>query len=107
MVAIEIAHHKGWLHLWLETDSMLVFMAFKSLKIVPCHLQNRWSNCLHLINTMQFYVTHIYREGNKCADTLANYGLNITSYYWFSQAPDNIRVDLVRNKLGLPNFRIS
>jgi len=56
---------------------------------------------------MNFHVSHIYREGNKCADTLANLGLTFASYWWFSQLPPNIRVDLESNKLGLPNFRFS
>jgi len=56
---------------------------------------------------MNFHVSHIYREGNKCADTLANLGLSLISHGWFSQHPSNIRADLVTNKLGLPNFRVS
>jgi len=40
MVAIEIANQKHWYNFWLETDSMLVFSAFKSSKIVPSHLKS-------------------------------------------------------------------
>jgi hypothetical protein len=32
MLAIEVAVQKGWKKLWLETDSMLVVLAFKLLK---------------------------------------------------------------------------
>jgi len=56
---------------------------------------------------MTFYVTHIYREGNKCADILANTGLSIVSHQWFDQPPANIRANLVTNKIGLPKFIIS
>jgi len=107
MLAIEIAHKKGWISLWLETDSNLVFLAFKSPKIIPWHLQNRWSNCIHLLSSMNFHVSHIYREGNKCADSIASLGLSIVSHVWFNQAPSIIRADLVTNQLGLPNFRVS
>jgi hypothetical protein len=31
MNAIEIAHEKGWWNLWLETDSMMVTLAYKVL----------------------------------------------------------------------------
>jgi hypothetical protein len=41
MIAIEIAAQKGWNNLWLETDSVLVTLAFKSSKIVPWQLRNR------------------------------------------------------------------
>ena len=63
MVAIEIAHAKNWHNLWLEIDSMFVFMAFKSSKIVPWSLRNRWDNCLFLLSMFNFNVTHIFREG--------------------------------------------
>lgn len=57
MVAIKIAYHKGWFSMWLETDSIVVFLAFKSSKIVPWHLLNRWNNCLHLLSSMHFHVS--------------------------------------------------
>jgi ribonuclease HI len=35
MIAIEMASQKGWNHLRIETDSMLVTLAFKCKSIVP------------------------------------------------------------------------
>ena len=90
MLAIEIASQKGWRHIWLETDSMLVTAAFKSIKIVPWHLRNRWQNCLHLCSSMSFFVTHIYREGNHCADKLADIGFSIQSQFWWDSIPSEI-----------------
>lgn len=72
MFAIEIAFQKGWTHLWLENDSTLVTLAFQSYKIVPWQIRNRWHNCLHLCNSMSFFVTHVFKEGNHGADKLAN-----------------------------------
>ena len=60
MVAIEIAHVKNWQNLWLETDSMLVLLAFKSAKIVPWSLRNRWDNCMFILSMFNFNVSHIY-----------------------------------------------
>lgn len=77
VLAIENAVVKGWKNLWLECDSQLVVAAFKSSYIVPWKLRNRWFNCLDSIRSMRFYVSHIYREGNTCADRLANHGLSI------------------------------
>lgn len=105
MVAIEIAHINNWHRLWLETDSMLVFLAFKSSKIVPWSLRNRWDNCLHLLSNFSFIVTHIYREGNQCADSLANIGLALSSHFWYSSVPSQVYAEFVWNKLGYPNFR--
>jgi len=105
MMAIEIASQKGWQHLWLETDSMLVIAAFKSFKIVPWHLRNRWQNCLHLCSYMSFFVIHIYREGNHCTDKLANIGFSIQFQFWCDSIPREIVYDFARNRMGLPMYR--
>jgi len=105
MLAIEIAHVKNWHNLWLETDSMLVFLAFKSSKIVPWSLRNRWDNCLFILSMFNFNVSHIYREGNHCADQLENLGLSLPSYSSFNNVPPQVTVEFGRNKIGFPNFR--
>jgi len=84
---------------------MLVFLSFKSSKIVPWHLRNRWGNCLHLLSSFNFNITHIYREGNTCVDQFANIGLSLSSHFWFTQLPSQIGLDFSKNRLGLPNFR--
>ncbi|GAU14007.1 hypothetical protein TSUD_168320 [Trifolium subterraneum] len=82
MLAIETAASKGWSHIWLESNSMLVVLAFSSAKIVLWSLSNRWDNCLVLISTMNFYVSHIEREGNHCADKRANLGFTLWKPSW-------------------------
>jgi ribonuclease HI len=106
MMAIEIAHQKNWHNFWLETDSMLVYLAFKSAKIVPWHLRNRWDNCMHLLRFFNFNVSRIYREGNHCVDQLANIGFSMQSYSWFHSLPHQISAHFDRNSLGIPNFRL-
>lgn len=107
LVAIEIAFDRGWHNLWLETDSQLILLAFKAKNMIPCTLRNRWINCLQLLLSMNFFVTHIYREGNSCADSFANLGLAVSSLVWFPSLPSQIANDFTRNRLGLPNFRFS
>jgi len=46
-------------------------MAFTNFTIVPWRLLNRWLNCMALFKEMKFKVSHIYGEGNRCADLLA------------------------------------
>ncbi|MCH91676.1 glycerol-3-phosphate dehydrogenase [Trifolium medium] len=75
MRAIEIAHSKNWMNLWLESDSILVVKAFSSSVLVPWALNNRWRNCRKLSSSMNFVVSHVYREGNQCVDGLANIGV--------------------------------
>jgi hypothetical protein len=89
----------------METDSKLVQLAFKSLAIIPWQLSNRWQNCLTLTRSMNFFVTHIFREGNTCADALANLGLNTDTFIWWDLPPLHIAPDFYYNKLGYPNYR--
>jgi ribonuclease HI len=100
MFAIEIASQKGWTHLWLETDSVLVTLAFKSIKIVPWQLRNRWLNCLHLCNSMSFFVTHVFREGNHCADKLAATGFSLQTQMWWDSLPGDICIDFIEGSLS-------
>lgn len=64
MKFIEIAIERGWGKLWIECDFALVVAAYKSFGLVPWGLRNK----------INFINSHIYREGNCCADKLANYG---------------------------------
>ena len=107
MNAIEVAALMGFSNVWLESDSQLVILAFKSNTVVPWGLRNRWENCIHITHRMRFCASHIYREGNICADSLANFGLSLSSLdlFWFDTVPDFVRREYNRNRLGMPNFR--
>ncbi|CAJ2637539.1 unnamed protein product [Trifolium pratense] len=107
MRAIEIAFEKNWLNIWLETDSSLVVAAFNNpTKPVAWPLRNRWQNVLFMTNHMNFFVTHIYREGNKAADLIANHGLTLSSFISWNIAPLFITDCMSSNKLGMPSFRL-
>jgi hypothetical protein len=54
MRAIELANYRNWKNLWLESDSTLVVLAFKSIDLVPWELSNRWKNCLKITSGMNF-----------------------------------------------------
>ncbi|GAU35907.1 hypothetical protein TSUD_69400 [Trifolium subterraneum] len=105
VLAIECASNKHWNCLWLECDSQLVSLAFKNPRIIPWQLKNRWKNCITKINTMNFFISHVYREGNNCADKLASLGLSLNQFTWWDNPPMVIRGDLFRNRLGLPCYR--
>ncbi|KAK2430924.1 hypothetical protein QL285_029213 [Trifolium repens] len=107
MRAIEIAFHKQWNHLWIESDSSTVVSAF----INPDHqvawsLRTRWHNALFMARHMHVIVTHIYREGNQVADLLANHGLTFPSIVYLEDIPLFAKDCYDRNKNGLPSFRI-
>jgi hypothetical protein len=55
---------------------------------------------------MYVIVTHIYREDNQVADLFANHGLSLTYIVFWADLPLFVRDCFVRNKQGIPNFRI-
>ncbi|GAU32780.1 hypothetical protein TSUD_152280 [Trifolium subterraneum] len=105
MKAIEIAHDHNWNNLWLESDSTLVVMAFKNASLVPWRLRNRWNNCIQITASMNFMISHIFREGNKCADSLANLGLSLVQSQIWYHIPQAIFESFIVDKLGRANYR--
>ncbi|XP_058742332.1 uncharacterized protein LOC131614798 [Vicia villosa] len=105
ILAIEFAFERNWKNIWLETDSTAVVKAFSSPLKVPWQIRNRWLNCIDIVSRWNFMVSHIFREGNSCADALANLGLSLSDYTCFSSIPSFLRTDFVKNRLGLPFFR--
>jgi hypothetical protein len=51
-------------------------------------------------------VSHIYTEGNACADSLANLGLSLLSsvLFWLDSIHEFIIGECTWNRLGMPNF---
>jgi hypothetical protein len=60
---------------------------------------------MELTKKMNFIIPHIYREGNQCADGIANLGLHIQNFYWWNNIPSNICNAFAINKCGLPKYR--
>lgn len=60
---------------WLEGDTTYAvnLLRLRSCTI-PWTLLQAWSHCLFLIANVEFQVSHIIRQGNRVADSLATYG---------------------------------
>ena len=104
---MELAKQRNNTHLWLESDLRIVVLAFKCADIVPWQIRNRWFNCLDYTASINFIVSHIYREGNVRANRLANIGLSLASFRYFYTLSMEIRKAYVHNRLGLPSYRFS
>lgn len=62
--------------MWIECDSRAVTQCLTNSHYAPpWQLHTRRLNCLDMLKVMEFHISHIYREGNKVADLLANMGL--------------------------------
>lgn len=97
--AIEIANSKNWQSLWLKVGADGYSLYFLSAS--TWQIRNRWLNCMIKIWSMNFMVTHIYREGNSCADKLANIGVSLSSFTWWNEPPTQILAEIFCNRLGL------
>lgn len=79
-----ISNH--YTHIWLQTDSLLLKNILTGIWKPPWIIAEHVEEILVLLGLCNKKVTHIYREGNKLADHLANYALdsgNIKCYgYW-------------------------
>lgn len=91
----------------MESDSQLIILALGNSDLVPWTLKNRWLNCVELTKGMRFTFSHIYREGNACADKLAEFGLLNLGFRWWDSIPDFIIEDFSQNRNGLPSYRFT
>ncbi|KAE9589176.1 putative ribonuclease H-like domain-containing protein [Lupinus albus] len=105
ILAIDLAFHNGWKVIWLECDSTTVVDIFLGKAKPPWKLLSRWRHCEFLLKSMMCHVSHIYREGNSCADKLTNYGIHSNVFNWWNEAPSFILEEWRRNSLSLPAYR--
>jgi hypothetical protein len=73
-----------------ECDSLVAINAFANINVVPWTLRNQWYNCLLL--GLSVTSSHIYWEGNKCADRFENHGHMLTNSLWWYSMPRFITV---------------
>jgi hypothetical protein len=104
IAALEFASRKGWTHIWLESDSTSALLIFMNSLLVPILLRNRWHNVRNL--GIQVISSHIYREGNSCADKLAALGHSIVGEIWIDHLPAEVMIDFYRDRCGLSIYRI-
>jgi len=101
---MEHAAANRWWNIWLESDSNSALRIFSNPSLVPILLRNnRWYNARSL--GVQIISSHIFREGNYCADRLANRGHLIQRSVWLASLPTELHLDFFRDRVGLPNYR--
>lgn len=81
----EFAHARGWTNLWLEFDPLLMILGFSNVNLVPLKFKVKWKNCLQIIRNFRSRFSHIYREGNTCANKQANDHIFVDGLVWWDQ----------------------
>ncbi|XP_057779759.1 uncharacterized protein LOC130998351 [Salvia miltiorrhiza] len=94
--AILIAHDRGWLHLWVESDSMyIVHLLGERSTAVPWRFIALWRKVLCLLPEFKLQISHIYREENKVADIMANYSRDEGWWpYAIEEIKEAVRLDM-------------
>ncbi|KAJ0027563.1 hypothetical protein Pint_36456 [Pistacia integerrima] len=106
-MAVHIAHANNWRRLWIGSDSSIVVQAIQRTKLDPPEaLEPVWKNIQRKMDSMNIRCSHIYREGNRMADKLANLGLKYPSLHMWGIPPEEIQELLKHDACGLPNYRI-
>ncbi|XP_058746815.1 uncharacterized protein LOC131619766 [Vicia villosa] len=106
IIAIEKAVSLGWRKIWIETDCLLVVKAFSDTTLVPWKIRSRWHHCHDLLQSLDFMISHIYREANFCADYLANIGHSNRFFCWFNFVHPLIVKDYLLDMDGTPRLRL-
>ncbi|KAJ0078610.1 hypothetical protein Patl1_23838 [Pistacia atlantica] len=103
--ALEMPFCRGWSFTWLECDSLSIVASFQSSYFSPpWQIRIRWFNCLTKLLSINFHVSHIYREGNQGADTVANLGLLQNGFTWWDKPPANVHQVLFQDTQGFTSF---
>lgn len=73
----------------------------------PWSIRTRWLNCLSMLKDFRLVCTHIFREGNMAADSLANLGLQYNTMVWWHAPPMQVRRFIHEDIMGWPKYRFS
>ncbi|XP_019234932.1 PREDICTED: uncharacterized protein LOC109215344 [Nicotiana attenuata] len=63
-------------HVWIQIDSMLMKKIIDGTWKTPWCIADQVEEIMQLLEGCNYIVSHIFREGNKLADQLANYALD-------------------------------
>lgn len=106
VVAIEKSKAMNWTKLWPDTDCSLVVKAFSDATMTPWKIKTRWLQSWNYTISIDFRITHIFRETNFCADLLlVNIDLKSNIFSWFHLCND-ILLDYLLDKAETPKFKL-
>jgi hypothetical protein len=85
------------------SDSTSALLILSNSSLVPIMLRNRWHHAHNL--GIQVISSHIYHEGNYCANKLAALGHSIVGEIWLDNLLNEVKIDFYRDRCELPNYR--
>ncbi|PKU67262.1 Putative ribonuclease H protein [Dendrobium catenatum] len=67
-------------YVWIELDAMFIVQSIKDETTGNANYFYLFRKVKNIMNEMNVFISHIYREGNVCADWLANRGSTLYGY---------------------------
>lgn len=102
LFGLNMAHEKGWNRALIESDSMEAVDLVNNEEDSHHPLANIIEDCMELKKALNARVGHIHREGNRCADWLANKGRQQQDrFVEIEEASDQILQFLMDDESGL------
>ena len=97
---------KRWGLLMYGLNVILPWFVLRLLLVLM--FRNQRNTCLNYCGKIRFRVTHIFREGNVCADKLVNLGfIHRESFHWYSRFSSSLFLEFFMNRYSLPMCRFS
>ncbi|XP_043705324.1 uncharacterized protein LOC122655171 [Telopea speciosissima] len=106
IAGVKEARDLGIDKLWIESDSAAMVVAILSCKI-PWQVLQKWWSISHFLDSIQWRLTHCYREANALADALANYAARQQCDRKWTSTPDFITSKVGYDALGRPYYRFT
>lgn len=85
--AIDIAHRSNQKYAQFKTHSIFLLLAFKDPSPLLWKVHNIWLCCKIKPMSLIFLVSHIFQQGNQCAEKLALVGLSRRIFHVWDKDP--------------------
>lgn len=108
-LAAEICVHKGFTNVVIETDSTIARLIMIQEVSAPWAVDTIVRKIITLLRDKKMRFSHVYREGNAVADSLANYAIDEEisgTFEEFHQLPAQARKLINVDKAQIPSFRV-
>lgn len=103
---LNMAHEKGWNNAHLESDckNEVGLVTKEAEANHPC--ANIIEDCIGLIRITKAHVTHVLREGNRCADWLSKEGNRQDDIYVEIQEVQEQLLQMLEDTVGMAMERM-
>ncbi|PKU62487.1 Putative ribonuclease H protein [Dendrobium catenatum] len=104
---ISMCINLGYNRIWIEVDAMLILHYINNNSLFNAENYYLIRQMKQDLSNNNYKISHIYREGNGCADALAKVGCNLLEYAEFSDhdIPKVVKGLARLDRAGLPYIR--